>query len=230
MSKFNRFNSVKILIFICLLVTVLISCQNRVSNRGSSLKPVECRLPCWREIEPGKTTEEEFLQLAESSPQIPTDLTKFEGSDIVTYDWNDIEANSFVTVYIENKTVAFIRIIPVPEIALKDVFSVFGSPDVYVASIAGGGGSGSLYFGMYYERSGIILEKFILPYVPTEEELASCSFVIEEDFAIEELYFVSPNRAEEMANSVEQPIFTEAKKWSGLGQILFTECDYTKSR
>lgn len=225
----NKHKSLLFTIFILMLVQ---SCQAEGSAWGENLMPEKCEMPCWRTIKVGETTEEQFLQMAKTHPEQFSDLFRSESSDSsVYYRWDDTEAKQFLSAFFDtNQIVEAIRINTADQVHLGNAIALFGQPDTYSVSLVGGGGEGSLAVNLSYENLGIIMSQFFLPYVPTEEELNTCSVDISEEFPIGIVYLTRPDSAKQMAETVGFPIFDEPYKWKGTGDVAFTTCDYVEER
>lgn len=208
-----------------LLLGLLFSCQATQSASNNSLMPETCTLPCWRGIKPDETLEKTFVQMAEAFPEQYSNLSIFESSNSNTYHWFDNEIKQSLSLFTKDGRVDFIRMIP-RTLELEDVLDTFGPPDTYIASVTGGGGAGSLLIIFFYEELGIIVEEFLLPYVPSEEEVASCSINISLDLSIGAVYYTVPDSPEKMAEAVQTRIFDQPKAWQEAGQTALTSCKY----
>lgn len=220
-----------VMVAIFILILMLLGLEKWGGWR-KNLMPEACEMPCWRDIKVGETTDEQFLQMAEAHPEQFSDLFLSESSDSsVYYRWIDNEAKQFLSAFVDaDHIVEAIRISTANQVQLGDAIAVFGSPDTYSVSLLGGGGAGSLNVNLFYEDLGIVMDQFFLPYVPTEEELATCSINISEEFPLDDIDLIEPNPGKQMAEATGLPIFDEPRNWEGVGDVALTTCDYVEKR
>jgi hypothetical protein len=107
---------------------LLSACQLKQSAVFSS----QCSAPCWRNIQPGKTSMQDAMKLVKSFPDVNAKTIATEGPYYIFNDWIDFSLSSGenVNIYMLDNVVAQIYFsIPKGSITFGKCVEVFGSPE-----------------------------------------------------------------------------------------------------
>jgi hypothetical protein len=189
---------------------------------------MDCSLPCWHQVRPGVSSEEELLEITEQFPRNFASLSRHENTETITYRWFDKELRLIVTAFIKNDIVQLVRINARGQINLGQLVSSLGQPSHYKASLVGGSGAGDQYsFSAVFihEEVGITYRQSVYPSEPEMLQISNgCSIVISKEFPIEWIYVV-----EDVSVSAEFPEVSggnteSTEPWAGFGEVRLTEC------
>lgn len=176
-----------IVLFIAVALIALFVISIRAA-RNNIFRQTDCSLPCWYEIRPGESTEEEFLESVEQYPRNFASLSRYENTETISYRWLDKNLRLHISAFIKNDRVQVIRINASNQINLGQLFATLGEPSMYKAEIAGGD-EGSFFAFFFDEEIGIAYSKFDYPYdsdaLRGDDE---CSINFSEEFTVEKIY------------------------------------------
>ena len=129
MKKSSSLVVILILLTVCVMIS---SCQTGKSFVFSS----DCVAPCWRHIQPGRTTEKEANDLVAGFSDIKGDNVWRGGLEsIAQYIEFDLSSGVNVRIYLMDKVVALIKFVdPSGIITFGDCVQEFGVPEFAVQS------------------------------------------------------------------------------------------------
>jgi hypothetical protein len=91
---------------------------------NSPLDTAPCQAPCWENIQPGQTTEEQVLQILEANPTIAIDCINEQGEH-ESY----ISCSQFAVWFDQDKVTKYIFLNSLSPITLEQLIHELGDPD-----------------------------------------------------------------------------------------------------
>ena len=193
------------------IMLLLSGCQASSESPETNLKSIlasetRCTTPCWRSLQPGLSTEKDFLNLVDTSnSDLFNDMKHTElNPEGVEYGWEDKKYDIFARVRIHEDRVKLFGFQQVQnKITLSNIIELLGQPSMYGASVLG---SHNYYvkFSLIYEKDGTIIEaNFPIDLEQKQIVTATCEFKIEWDTIPDRLYIylVESGTAEEMVQN-----------------------------
>lgn len=151
---------------VCVLILLITIITSSCSTKNPIVLSNQCKAPCWRQIEPGKTTAEEALKLIQSFPDLNNKSVSLSDS------WNifsgfvgfKLKTGEVIRVYsIDNNVVSITFESSTGLLTVGDLISEFGEPTyIYPENILGSGpliipasDSLHLWINLIYPKKGI---------------------------------------------------------------------------
>lgn len=130
MKKISSILSLLILIFMCVTIS---ACQ----NKGVAISSDDCEVPCWRQIQPGVTTDDEVMELLDGFHDINTDEV-WQGGGYQSSEKAiafELSNGVNVTIYTLDKVVVVILFSKANGItSFGNIIQEFGDPEYVVQS------------------------------------------------------------------------------------------------
>lgn len=228
------------LVIIGFIVSALLMSGCQISSKlaESRLKSilaseVSCTAPCWRSLQPGLSTEKDFMNLVNAPGSYSFNDVKSVGlnPEGTEYTWDDKEYNTFnrVRIYKDQVKLLGFQLMnnnTTPWMATE----LYGQPDAYGAFILG---SHDFYLilSLIYENEGIVIEAdFPIDREQLEVVTVTCTFEIDWDRIPKRLYsyLVEPGVAEEMVRNDPIGGFNnpshKPQPWESKNPLILTQC------
>lgn len=188
-----------------------------------------CIAPCWNGIVPGKSSGNDFLMLVNESSQ--RQFASLERSETpykkqVGFIWQDQKFSFEASAFISSDVVMFLKFMEWNNLTIGTVFDSLGYPTTYTAEIYQGE-SYLLNMNLFYEKIGLIIHIFIVPFESQNYMFPpSCQVNITTDMLVHSIYLVKPGSADGLLEILYPAIssYGEPKAWSGIGLLPLTSC------
>ncbi len=191
-----------------------------------------CTAPCWQNIVPGESNENDFLARVEDLPKHEFHDLRNQKSDIrrTYYVWENRVTDYGGALELRNGKIAYFMFQHLnKELTLEATIEVLGLPDAYVASVAPGE---SVLFdlNLIFVEEGVIVNSRIVPYDPPPSVFQpSCSVTMTTDIPVSKIYLTEPfASASDTIHNLSGliPAFEEPQTWPGFGLIELTSCPH----
>jgi hypothetical protein len=193
----------------------------------SLLADAPCAAPCWQNITPGVTTEQEARSLLKGSPYVRKDSLDYHiaewkvGGEYDWFSWHSRSMKYYNRLYIREGKVVLVQIHPDYTLTLGQVVDKFGPPERVYATLAGGGAA--LTVQVDYPAQGL---RFTGQWpVSDRSRVAGGTALITEDLRIVDVYYFVPGSLEDLLRaSVGTPWEVEeylnrSQEWKGFGRV-----------
>ena len=215
----------KKIIVLWLVLSLLAGCKQELIDT-SLLTGDPCAPPCWYNIVPGATNEEEVQAQLERNPFVKRDsltrtLTEQREVPLVAFYWHDNKGN-VNRIYLRDRKVLRIEIRLAYDLRLGEVVEKYGPPESVYAVI----GATEFYWCTIwydYPAIGLTLESYSLI---DPKEIADGTISVSENTSIISAYYYAPTSLREMLGEVFllSPEWVEIhmanrQKWEGFGRI-----------
>ena len=198
----------------------------------SLLTDSPCTAPCWQNIIPGTTTEQEARRLLKDSPFVRKDSLDYyianwkAGGDYDRFVWHGRSKKYRNALYFREGKVVLIMIRPDYTLTLGQVIDKFGSPErVYVGL---GGGGNVLIAYLDYPAQGLRFTADWSIHDLSERSMVESGIaLLTEDREVVEVAYFAPAPLEEVlqnpylyapAGGMEEYL-KRAQEWKGFGRI-----------
>lgn len=212
----------------CLLILISACAANPEPDR-SLLTGEPCEAPCWHNIIPGESTEEDVWRELKGSPYVYTgtlnsSTTDVFGTRVTDIVWNGRGSSVNRITLLDNK-VLLIRIELDYELSLEDVIEKFGPPRSVFAN------SSPAEFNDYsvvldFPTKGLSFLSYIYRAGREEIDLKRQVGVLKKELPVTWVYYYSPSSLENVLKNVflYPPEMTEyfldnTREWNGFGEI-----------
>ncbi|MCC6605185.1 MAG: hypothetical protein IT327_18400 [Anaerolineae bacterium] len=225
----------------CLIALVVFlgsftACQRYLSPKGQLQTILHstsgCSAPCWQDILPGESTENDFLSRIKSLPEHEFHDLRDQRIDIqrTYYVWENRETDYVGALEIRNDEIAYIIFQHLDkELMLESTIELLGLPDAYVATVAPGE-SALFDLNLIFVEEGVIVNSRIVPYDTLSSAFQpSCSVTVTADIPVSEIYLTEPfASASDTIHNLSGliPAFEEPQTWPGFGLIELTSCPH----
>lgn len=216
------------------IIGSIIACQQKLSPK-EQLQTIlhstpSCKAPCWHDIEPGKSTENDFLSRVENSSEPEFYNLREQRIDIqrTYYVWENRVTDYVGSLEIRDGEIAYITFQQLnKELTLKTTIELLGMPDAYIASVAPGEAF-LLDLNLIFVEEGLIINTRIVPYDPPPSAFQpSCEIIVPANMPVNEIILTEPSAsANDTIHNISGlvPAFEEPQTWPGFGPVMLTSC------
>ena len=208
-------------------------CSRKPDADRSLLTDDPCAAPCWHNIIPGESNEDDVLRELENSPYVKSGTlnrgwTMINGIDLTYYSWQGRD-KVLNRVYLQNDRVLRIELHPNDKLAFGDVVDKFGPPENVYARFPPGGTVTYLVY-LDYPALGMSFCSFSGP-ISFKKALAAPGYgVLSEDLLVTSATYFAPTSLEQMYRRVYlysdervEYYMTWKQEWPGFGRVRVAE-------
>lgn len=222
-SKRSRWHTSAPLRVAAVIAVMLTACQPRPSI---ILTDTSCVPPCWRQIEPGRSTIREALTALSAIPELDTpvdDIAAVEQRGYEGWLFTSRVRESSGSVHFVGDRVTLIWFTLRNPLRLEELISRFGEPE-QVSAISGWADSRWLNIAFLYPEKGVIARHLDVRFWPETRPA-----VIRPDLPIAEVIYFDPNLYDELLRSRDlipedyEIILGSLRPWRGFGETPYLD-------
>jgi len=185
-----------------------------------------CRAPCWHNIIPGVSGEDEVRAQLQDNPFVKEgtleyELTEWRGVQLGQFSWQ-ARSERYNRVYLRDGKVLRIQIRIDHDWTLGEAVDKFGPPEGVFADIY----RESYRVEFYYPTQGLIFESFMLP-VDRQVYLGDGKGILQEDMKVTQATYFAPTSLEGMISEVYlyspdddmEGWLANIHEWQGFGEV-----------
>lgn len=223
----NLWKNVRICIALLLVVGLLGACSVKPSV---ILEDTSCKPPCWKNIQPGKSTPDVVMEILQEMETIQSELTikqseSIQGTQRTSWLFKSSIRESGGRIYFLDNTVSLIEFDVRDSISLGELVSHLGKPDKLLV-VSGWADSQWLSIILLYPTLGLSIKHFD-SYIRSEKDFVEVS----EDIPVSNLYYFDPKRYDRLLYSTyllgyyadESTIIESIQPWRGFGEVQLFE-------
>lgn len=218
---------VKILLLLGVPVS-LSGCVPMPKLDTSLLTDDPCAAPCWNNITPGVSNENDVRRQLENSPfvkegSVYQGLDEQGGVPLTTFSWQS-RGKPKNWIYLRDGQVLRVHINLDYDLTLGEIVDKYGSPEAVEASLRG---SGELRYSVsvYYPTRGLLFSTTSYSFDPSVPD-ATKRFVVSEDLAMTGVLYFAPTSLRGLFSEVMlappdmvEYIVTNSQEWQGYGPV-----------
>ena len=223
----NLWKNVRICIALLLVVGLLGAC---IVKPSVILEDTSCKPPCWKNIQPGKSTPDVVMEILQEMETIPSELaiknsSSIQGTQCVSWSFKSGTRESGGWIYFLDNTVSLIKFDVGGSITLGELVSHLGEPEELFV-VSGWADSKWLSIILLYPTLGVSVKHFD-SYIRSEKDFVEVS----EDIPVSNLYYFDPKRYDRLLYSTyllgyyadESTIKESIQPWRGFGEVQLFE-------
>ena len=215
-------------ILVVIAIVICVACESILTpeERVEIIFPdvTSCNAPCWNQIEPGITTEEEFLVIAEANS---SQFDNLKRSDVSTgnsgYTWVIKEADIFGSALIRDDRANILSFQPKSNLPLESIIQALGNPKSYVAAYTWGERP-FVSLVLFYESEGVIVESLIWW---SNLSTIDCKFSINDTMEVSEIVMTVPDTPTQLMNNIYTLSHLERfvpNPWNSVNSLIVQDC------